>query len=84
MCSNDSSRPKEQRVVIEATEPIASPFAMGDRVHHATLGDGTVQRIADDTLTVLFDGEGYKTLALAWVLEEGLLQAGNTAEQSAA
>ncbi len=84
MCSNDVHQAEEQRVVIEEIQAVESPFAMGERVQHVTLGEGTVQRIATDSITVLFDGEGYKTLALGLVLNEGLLQAVGKAEQSVA
>jgi ATP-dependent DNA helicase RecQ len=83
-CDNDIVPQHEERVVIEEVEAVESPFALGDCVHHATLGKGTVQRIAADSITVLFEGKGYKTLALALVLDNGLLQAAHAAEQSAA
>jgi ATP-dependent DNA helicase RecQ len=49
------------------------PFSLGARVEHPEWGPGTVQRIEDDMLTVVFDGVGYKTLALEVVEEKGLL-----------
>jgi ATP-dependent DNA helicase RecQ len=49
------------------------PFGLGARVEHPEWGAGTVQRIEDDMLTVVFDGVGYKTLALEVVEEKGLL-----------
>jgi hypothetical protein len=49
------------------------PFGLGARVEHPERGAGTVQRIEDDMLTVVFDGVGYKTLALEVVEEKGLL-----------
>ena len=48
-------------------------FALGARVEHPEWGTGTVQRIEDDMLTVVFDGVGYKTLALEVVDAKGLL-----------
>ncbi len=83
-CDNDILSHDEGRVVIEEIEAVDSPFAMGERVQHATLGDGTVQRIAEDSITVLFDTAGYKTLALGLVLNEGLLQAANATKQATA
>jgi ATP-dependent DNA helicase RecQ len=80
-CDNDIVPQNEGRVVVTETETVDSPFAMGERVQHTSLGDGTVQRIAEDSITVLFDTAGYKTLALALVLGEGLLQAANAAKQ---
>ena len=47
---------------------------MGARVAHPEWGPGTVQRTEDDMLTVVFDGVGYKTLALEVVEENGLLE----------
>ena len=49
------------------------PFAVGARVSHGEWGEGVVQRYADDALVVLFDAVGYKTLALAVVVERALL-----------
>ena len=37
-------------------------------------GDGTVQRYGDDTVVVLFDEHGYRTLGLEIVHERGLLR----------
>jgi ATP-dependent DNA helicase RecQ len=50
------------------------PYAVNDRVVHASLGEGVVQRVAADTVTVLFEQAGYKTLGLEVVEEQGLLQ----------
>jgi ATP-dependent DNA helicase RecQ len=51
------------------------PFPVGARVRHAQWGSGVVQRYDDDdAVVVLFDQAGYKTLALAVVVERGLLQ----------
>lgn len=51
-----------------------APFALDQRVVHPSLGQGTVQRVTRDALTVLFDAAGYKTLDRALVVEQGLLQ----------
>ena len=40
---------------------------------HGEWGEGVVQRYDDDALVVLFDAVGYKTLALAVVVERALL-----------
>jgi ATP-dependent DNA helicase RecQ len=50
------------------------PYGVGARVAHPEWGPGTVQRAEDDMLTVVFDGVGYKTLAVAVVEENGLLE----------
>jgi ATP-dependent DNA helicase RecQ len=49
------------------------PFEVGSSVRHPELGDGTVQRYDGDTVVVLFDEHGYRTLGLDLVLERGLL-----------
>ena len=51
------------------------PFGVGARVAHGEWGEGVVQRYDDDSVVVLFDEVGYKMLALAVVLERGLLRA---------
>ncbi|HKC23037.1 MAG TPA: RecQ family ATP-dependent DNA helicase [Gaiellaceae bacterium] len=51
------------------------PFTVGSSVRHPELGEGTVQRYDGDTVVVLFDEHGYRTLALDLVLERGLLSA---------
>ena len=57
-------------------EPTAddAPFAVGARVAHDQWGEGVVQRYDDDTVVVLFDEVGYKTLALDVLRERGLLE----------
>jgi ATP-dependent DNA helicase RecQ len=54
-------------------EPSERPFAVGSAVRHAELGAGTVQRYEGDTVLVLFDEHGYRTLSLELVVERGLL-----------
>ena len=49
------------------------PFAVNSQVKHEVWGVGTVLRYEGDTLTVLFDKAGYKTLATEVVVEQGLL-----------
>jgi ATP-dependent DNA helicase RecQ len=51
------------------------PFEVGSRVRHHEWGEGTVQRYQRDTVVVLFDEAGYRTLALDLVVERGLLTA---------
>lgn len=50
--------------------------ALGARVRHPEWDEGTVSRIdiADGQITVVFDGVGYKTLAVEVVVERGLLE----------
>lgn len=50
-----------------------APFPTGTTVRHRAWGDGLVMSTESDRLTVLFQREGYRTLALATILDEGLL-----------
>jgi ATP-dependent DNA helicase RecQ len=59
----------------EAAPPDDVPFPVGARVAHGDWGEGVVQRYDDEALVVLFDDVGYKTLALAVVVERELLKA---------
>jgi ATP-dependent DNA helicase RecQ len=54
--------------------PADGPFAVGSRVAHGEWGEGVVQRYDDDSVVVLFDEVGYKTLALDVVRERELLE----------
>jgi ATP-dependent DNA helicase RecQ len=49
------------------------PFRTGAVVTHKKWGDGTVQTLENNTVTVHFPDVGYKTLALDVVLSTGLL-----------
>jgi ATP-dependent DNA helicase RecQ len=42
-------------------------------VRHAEFGEGQVMREEGDTVVVLFDESGYRTLAAEWVETAGLL-----------
>ena len=53
--------------------PSDVPFAVGARVEHGQWGEGVVQRYDGDSMVVLFDDAGYKTLALAVVREREIL-----------
>ncbi len=52
----------------------AGPFVVNDKVIHVHLGPGVVERVTADTLTVLFDKAGYKTLSTDLVQQEHLLE----------
>jgi ATP-dependent DNA helicase RecQ len=54
--------------------PADSPFPVAMPVEHTEWGPGTVMRVEDDRIVVLFEEVGYKTLGLAAVLENGLLR----------
>jgi ATP-dependent DNA helicase RecQ len=51
------------------------PFAVGARVAHDAFGEGVLQRYDGESVVVLFDDVGYKSLALELVAERGLLRA---------
>ena len=51
----------------------AEPFAVGERVEHPEFGEGTVQRVEEGMVTVVFDRVGYKTLSTEIALRRGLL-----------
>ncbi|HEX2036191.1 MAG TPA: RecQ family ATP-dependent DNA helicase [Chloroflexota bacterium] len=57
-----------------AAAPAPAPFSFGDRVRHEHWGEGVVQRLSGDVITVLFDDAGYKTLSLPGVVEHDLLR----------
>ena len=50
------------------------PFPLGAAVERAEWGRGVVQRYERDKMTVLFDRNGYKTLATELVVASGLLR----------
>jgi ATP-dependent DNA helicase RecQ len=52
----------------------SEPFPVGSRVRHPEWGEGQVLRYQDDTVTVLFEQAGYRTLGVGLVLERGLLE----------
>jgi ATP-dependent DNA helicase RecQ len=53
------------------------PFAIGERIHHPTFGDGTIQALEAGIVTVVFDRVGYKTLSEEIVTRQGLLEDGD-------
>lgn len=52
----------------------ASPFAAGMRVAHESFGEGQVTEVHADSVTVLFDDAGYRTLSTELVEEHDLLR----------
>jgi ATP-dependent DNA helicase RecQ len=70
-CDNDTDdTPPRAATAVEADVP----FPVGTPVEHTEWGPGEVMRLEDDRLVVLFEEVGYKTLALAAVVEHGLLR----------
>src|SRR5918994_237879 len=56
-----------------AKPPSTQPFPIDSQVVHQAWGPGLVVRYAGDTMVVLFDSVGYRTLAVDVVMERGLL-----------
>jgi ATP-dependent DNA helicase RecQ len=56
-----------------AKSPSTQPFPIDSQVVHKVWGSGLVMRYAGDTMVVLFDSVGYRTLAIDLVMREGLL-----------
>jgi ATP-dependent DNA helicase RecQ len=56
--------------------PSTQPFPINGKVMHKIWGPGLVMRYAGDTMVVLFDCVGYRTLAVDLVMREGLLVRG--------
>ncbi|MFF5369784.1 RecQ family ATP-dependent DNA helicase [Streptomyces sp. NPDC013187] len=50
-----------------------APYEPNDRVRHPEWGEGTVMRVEEDRVVVLFEQVGYKTLSLPAVQESDLL-----------
>jgi ATP-dependent DNA helicase RecQ len=50
-----------------------APFWVGEHVDHPEFGSGTVQRVDDGIITVVFDRVGYKTLSTEIVTRRHLL-----------
>lgn len=53
---------------------VEAPFAPGSRVAHAAFGEGEVERYDGDSMTVVFDEVGYKTLLTDFVISSKALQ----------
>jgi ATP-dependent DNA helicase RecQ len=70
-CVSDAARAEPVDLREQATE---SPFPEQARVRHAAWGEGLVLRHEGDSIVVLFDDVGYKTLSLDLVRDRGLLQ----------
>ena len=68
--SKPRAQPKKKPPVDDKVQPIAetltvastSLFSIGDAVHHAMFGDGKVESIKEDKLTITFDGNVTKVI----------------------
>ncbi|MDO9397376.1 MAG: DUF3553 domain-containing protein, partial [Herbiconiux sp.] len=69
--SSASSSPSPDASPDEATPPA---FTEGERVVHASWGEGEVVSVERDRLTAFFENEGYRVLSLAAVAEHALLR----------
>jgi ATP-dependent DNA helicase RecQ len=74
-CNNDVPRSGGAVVVAAHTEAVQSSFTAGDPVVHEQWGVGIVERVDADTLTVMFETVGHRSLALDVVQENDLLRA---------
>jgi ATP-dependent DNA helicase RecQ len=70
-CDNCESGRAEQET---SHAPRDATVAPQDRVEHDEFGTGTVMDIEDDSVTVLFEDAGYRTLDLTLVRERDLLR----------
>jgi ATP-dependent DNA helicase RecQ len=69
-CDNCSAGTAQQQTLSDRTHP----FPVDSAVEHSEWGPGIVMRHEDDRVVVLFETVGYKTLALAAVLDNDLLR----------
>lgn len=74
-CDNHVPRSNGAVVVAAHIEIVQSSFAPGDPVVHEQWGAGVVERVDADTLTVMFETVGHRSLALDVVQENDLLRA---------
>ena len=64
------TKPKEKTVapvVVSAPEPVVSAFSTGDHITHAMFGDGDVEAVSDNTLTIAFAKFGTKKVLDSYV-----------------
>ncbi|MCR8670723.1 RecQ family ATP-dependent DNA helicase [Agrococcus sp. HG114] len=72
--SGSAARAEAEREAADASADAAGEWSVGMRVRHEAWGEGGVVSDDGDRITVLFDEEGYKTLALEVVARSGVLQ----------
>ena len=76
LCGNcDTCDSGSAQAAADAAAGRPEPFPVGGEVSHRSWGRGVVTTTEPDRVTVLFDREGYRTLRLETVREEGILEA---------
>ncbi len=70
-CEDGSAYRIDEAKGVEADEAV--PFPVDAAVRHAQWGDGRVMSVEEDRVTVFFETQGYRTLALAAIEEHDLL-----------
>ncbi len=76
-CERHDAHQEEERAQQHAgtdSASDASPLHVEQAVHHEEFGPGTVMGVEPDRVTIFFDAEGYKVVALS-ALETGVLTA---------
>jgi ATP-dependent DNA helicase RecQ len=73
-CDNDALADQRHGGAAQETSGDAAGFSVGTRVRHSKWGDGQIASADGNTLTLLFEAEGEKKLALDVVQEERLLE----------
>jgi len=58
----------------EAVDQVDGPFPVDAPVRHREWGDGTVMSVEEDRITVFFETEGYRVLALSAIEQHHLLE----------
>jgi ATP-dependent DNA helicase RecQ len=61
-CDNDLRNGDQSASLPDHETSEKVPFAVNDRVTHKSWGEGLIQRVTDESIVVLFDSVGYKTL----------------------
>jgi hypothetical protein len=64
--AHNKSEPIEETLAVART----SLFSIGDAVHHPMFGDGKVQSIEEDKLTITFDGNVTKVIREDFVIHK--------------
>jgi hypothetical protein len=64
--AHEKVEPIEETLTVER----ASLFSIGDAVHHAMFGDGKVESIKEDKLTITFEGNFTKVIREDFVIRK--------------